>query len=1152
MPARKDIRKILIIGSGPIIIGQACEFDYSGNQAVQALKEEGYEVILHNPNPATVMTIPGNAQSIYFDPLEIEYLCDILHREKPDAVLATMGGQTALNLAMEADKCGVFASSKVELIGATIQSIRVAEDRGLFKQKMHEIGLDSPISSLVKSVDEAYVVLKNTDFPVIVRPSFTLGGRGGGIARNEKEFLSLIESAFIASPSHTALVEESLIGYQEFEFEVMRDKNDNAVVVCSIENIDPMGVHTGDSITIAPIQTLSDSEYQTLRSAAIEILRVIGVDCGGSNVQFAYHPQTKRLLVIEMNPRVSRSSALASKATGFPIARCSAKLAVACTLDEVMNDITGKTTTFFEPALDYCAVKVPRFELQKFEAKQLGTQMISVGESLALGRTFPEALNKALRAVEIGVEGLDALENFSDDEVLTVVQTLHPKRIFGIYTMLLRAIASTQKLSDGTVSFSSHAAISSQIQCVQERIQDMTHFHPWVVHYITCIAQVEHALSYYVQLDDVPPSLLRKAKSMGFSDTKIVRCIMHNFADVGRRCQLCEETQASNDYNFAHLRSELRALKRKHNIAAAYHCVDTCAGEFEAKTPYFYSSFSTVDEHDASDSLEIASLHTREKELQKKIAIIGSGPNRIGQGLEFDTCCTMAAMSLRKRGIEVTMINSNPETVSTDFNISDRLYLEPLTSDDVYEVLQKAGIRDVICQLGGQTPITMAEDLTRRGIRIVGTDLNAIDTAEDRQCFSTMLAEIGLLQAPGKTVTNTQDILSVAKILGFPVLIRPSYVIGGQSMVVVYTEEELNAFVAKYCDELAQNTVLIDKFLEDATEYDVDIVSDGQSIYIGGVLQHIEHAGVHSGDSACVFENKVLKTPTAYAIYESACKIARTLNIRGLMNIQYAELDGKVYVIEVNPRASRTVPFISKISHVDMIQLAVDVWLGAKLKDMSVFQKHRLELHEASENEMCNFDLAVACSAEGWAVKEAVFSFDRFKNIDPALSPQMRSTGEVVGIGDTFGEAFAKASAASFCKLPLRGLVFISVADKHKPHIVLSMQKLIAMKFTLIGTYGTANYLQKHGIPCSVINRVANGSPHVLEKLNEIDLLINILESVDERSFRDDKEIRLAAVRAHIPYVTTLPAVKAVIEGIEHSILHKATAHAVLAKYSVE
>ncbi len=1139
MPARKDIHKILIIGSGPIIIGQACEFDYSGNQAVQALKEEGYEVVLHNPNPATVMTIPGNADNIYFDPLEIDYLCDILQREKPDAVLATMGGQTALNLAMEADERGVFESFGVELIGAKIQSIRVAEDRGLFKQKMHDIGLASPSSTLVKSAEEAQAVVKTLGFPVIVRPSFTLGGRGGGTAHNDDEFAALIESAFIASPVHTALVEESLIGYQEFEFEVMRDKNDNAVIVCSIENIDPMGVHTGDSITVAPIQTLSDDEYQVLRSAAIKILRVVGVDCGGSNVQFAYHPQKKRLLVIEMNPRVSRSSALASKATGFPIARCSAKLAVGFTLDEVMNDITGKTTTFFEPALDYCAVKVPRFELQKFSVPQLGTQMRSVGESLALGRTFAEALNKALRAVEIGVQGLEALEHLSDDELRAMVNTLHPKRIFAIYTILLRAISDMHASSN-----KNSAPLVGQLRElgeVQEYIHNATHFHAWVVHYITRVAQLEHALTYYARLLDIPPALLGEAKEMGFSDTKIAQCVVRNFARVGRFCEALEKTRSLGDKTLEGLRDELCELRRRLDIQASYHCVDTCAGEFEAKTPYFYSSFSGADEHAASDLALSAN-----DDAQKNIAIIGSGPNRIGQGLEFDTCCTMAATSLRKRNVHVTMINSNPETVSTDFNTSDRLYLEPLTADDVYEVLQKAGIRDVVCQLGGQTPIGMAAELTRRGIRIVGTDLEAIDRAEDRKRFSAMLEKLGLLQAPGKTVTHVDDIMQAAQEIGFPVLVRPSYVIGGQSMMVVYTEEELAAFVKKHRAELAHNTLLIDKFLENATEYDVDLVSDGQSVYIGGVLQHIEHAGVHSGDSACVFESHVLESPVAYEIYESAYKIARELNICGLMNIQYAELDGKVYVIEVNPRASRTVPFISKTSRVDMVALAVDVWLGAKLQDMRVFQERCLLAHEKFHSSG-KPDIAVGCSAEGWAVKEAVFSFDRFEDIDPALSPQMRSTGEVIGLGATFGEAFAKASASSFCTLPREGLVFISVADTHKPHMLTCAQKLVSMNFTLIGTHGTAHYLQQQGVACAPIKRVADGSPHVLEKIKDVDLFINILESVDERSFRDDKEIRLAAVKARIPYVTTMPAVKAVIEGIEHSKKHTIRAHAVLA-----
>ena len=1085
MPKREDLQKILIIGSGPIVIGQACEFDYSGNQAVRALKEEGYTVILHNPNPATIMTTPGNAHIIYFDPLEREYLIDILKKEKPNAILPTMGGQNALNLIMSFEEEELENDYNVELIGAGLKSISLAEDRGLFKNLMTSIGLHSPISALVRYEREALKIIEQVGFPLIIRPSFTLGGQGGSIAYSKNEFSEKLEKALRRSPVGTALVEESLLGYQEFEFEVMRDKEDNALVVCAIENIDPMGIHTGDSITVAPTQTLSDSEYQVLRTASIDVLRAVGVECGGSNVQFAYNQKNKRLLVIEMNPRVSRSSALASKVTGFPIARSAAKLAVGYNLHEIINEITKNSTSFFEPALDYCAVKIPRFELRKFPIHELNTQMRSIGESLSFGTNFCEALNKAIRAIEIGYNGLEE-EDISDEELQKRLQTFHPKRIFAIYTKILR---------DGE-------------ECIQN-LSDITGYHSWVLYQLLTIANREKKLKYLskeIQSNNISQESIDeiyKAKCIGFVNEKIATLLEINLHQV-------EE------------------ILKKHSIKKVYRCVDTCAAEFKASTPYYYGSYIGNTEHSLDNT--------------ESVVILGSGPNRIGQGLEFDACCTLAAFAFQKRGYSVTIINSNPETVSTDYNVSNSLFFEPLSDEDVYDVLQEKNTQNLVVQLGGQTPITVLKKLQSKGIVPIGTSVDSIDIVENRRRFLDLLhelqKEINIYAIPGAIVHDIKEVGKVAENIGFPVLIRPSYVLGGQSMVVVYSQEELQQYISDNGMYLQDNDLLVDKFLENAIEYDVDIVSDSESIYIAGILQHVEHAGVHSGDSACVFEPKVLQSNIAHKIYKASIEIVKKLSIKGLLNIQFASVGDNVYVLEANPRSSRTVPFISKTSGVDIIDMAVAVWTGEKLGEQATFKERILKGYE---------HLAVGYSVEGYAVKESVFSFDRFDNIDPALGPEMRSTGEAIGLGDSFGEAFAKASMVASTHLPRTGTICMSIAGKYQHSILKQVRQCTDLGFDIIATPGTAKVFHENNIPCEIISRVFEAKRNELTIIDEIqkgniDIIINILKSVDAHSFLDDKDIRNAALRYRVPYISTIPALNAAIEGIAFLKQNKATA----------
>jgi len=1065
MPARTDLKTIMIIGSGPIVIGQACEFDYSGTQAVRALEEEGYRVVLVNPNPATVMTTPGLADSIYVEPLKPEYIEAIIKKEHPDALLSTMGGQTALNLTLELESLGILEKYGVEVIGASKESINLAEDRSEFKKVVESLGLESPQSSSCRSVSAARKAAENIGFPIIIRPSFTLGGMGGSIAYEPAEFDSLVEKALRESPTGEALIEESLIGWKEFELEVMRDSSDNAVIVCSIENIDPMGTHTGDSITIAPAQTLSDREYQKMRTAAIDILRAVGVDCGGSNVQFAVQPGTNRMVIIEMNPRVSRSSALASKATGFPIARGSAKLAVGYTLDEVMNEITGETALAFEPALDYCAVKVPRFESEKFPTAYgaLGTQMKSVGESLALGRTALEAMNKALRAAEAGFDGFKELDVSIEEETL-ILASAHPLRLMAAFTALKREGRSAL-----------------------EAIAGRSGFDPWFLHQIALQVELEEQLAEAGKAGVPDVGMYVLAKRAGLSDERIA--LVSNFSV-----------------------DDLRKLRLENNLKPSYHLVDTCAGEFEATTPYFYSTWGESDEGEPIGS--------------DGVIIISSGPNRIGQGLEFDTGCTLASMAWRKLGRKTIMVNSNPETVSTDYNTSSRLYLEPLSAEHVRDVLEKENANRVVVQLGGQTPLNMAEELEAAGGEIVGTSVRQIRRTEDRQLFAEAVVKMGLRQPENRSAVSREDVVIFAREIGFPVLLRPSFVLGGRSMMIAYDQEELEKFLLQDIPISSRRPVLVDQFLEDAFEYDLDAVSDGENIYIGGILQHIEAAGIHSGDSAAVFPPYKSNPEILASMRDAARKIAREFEIVGFLNIQFAVKENTLYLIEVNPRASRTVPFLSKTSGVDIIAAAVKVWEGTSLREQGLVDEKGI-----GEGQCLT----------GWAVKEAVFSFDRFSGLDPVLGPEMKSTGEAIGTGATFGEAFAKVQEAVNSGLPSSGRIFVSVNKRDRETILPVVREVSELGFDICATRGTANFLFEKGIFAEVILKVHEGHPNVVDHMRSgrIQLLINTPSG--RYSQIDDEDMRTEAVSQKIPYTTTTSAASAAVHGIRYQKLKKIT-----------
>jgi len=1119
MPARSDIHRIVIIGSGPIVIGQACEFDYSGNQAVRALKEDGYEVIVCNPNPASYMIAPGLADRIYMEPLEPAHMEAIIQAEKPDALLATMGGQTALNLARELYHRGILRKHGVELIGAGMEAIELAEDRGKFKEKMTEIGLDSPGSGLVTGVAEGRRFLERYGLPLIIRPSFTLGGKGGGIAYREEEFETKLQRALDLSPVHTALVEESLIGWKEFELEVVRDAHDNATIVCSIENIDPMGVHTGDSMTVAPTQTLSDREYQRMRAAAIQVLRAVGVDCGGSNVQFALDPESDRMVVIEMNPRVSRSSALASKATGFPIARCAARLAVGYSLDEVINDITGKTVASFEPALDYVAVKVPRFELEKFPQghAELGTQMKSVGEALALGRTFLEALNKGIRAAELGFGGLEELSRVSDEDLRNMTRHQHPRRLFAAYTRIARsrraAVIADLASPSAAVSSAAERATIAEMKAV---VAD-TGYNPWFIEALREQVEIDEQLrrpdewsdpeSFDPESSDrsetagplerLPGPLLFRAKQAGMLDERIAELVTAGEAGLP-----AEVTPGAQEVVYARRLAE--------GIRPGYHIVDTCAGEFEAETPYFYSSYGEIDETVALG--------------EAGVLIVGSGPNRIGQGLEFDTSCALASRAYQRVGVKTIMVNANPETVSTDFNVSDRLHLEPVTAEDVIGVMEAEGVRDIVVQLGGQTALNIAETAERYGARIVGTPVPSIHNAEDRGLFNALTERLGLRQPRNRMAATSEDVAAAARDIGFPVLLRPSYVLGGRSMGIAFSELELREFLAREAVVAPGRPVLVDEFLEDAFEYDVDALCDGRHVYIGGVMQHIESAGVHSGDSACVFPAYKVDEEATRQMITATAVVAREFGIRGFLNLQFAVKDGTVYLIEVNPRASRTVPFISRVTGVELVDAAVQLWHGIDLRAQGLI----------NDAETAVEDVGIGKSVVGWAVKEAVFSFDRFADADPLLGPEMRSTGEGIGLGETFGEAFAKASLATGTTLPTEGRVFVSVHDADKETILPVVRDLQERGFWIAASRGTADFLFRRGIFAEVILKVHEGHPNIVDHLEagRIGMVINT--PLGRYTQRDEDTIRIEALGRGVPYTTTTSAAEAAVEGISH------------------
>ena len=1067
MPKRTDIKKILIIGSGPIVIGQACEFDYSGTQACKALRTEGYEVILVNSNPATIMTDPELADRTYIEPLSKEYLEAIIAAERPDAVLPTVGGQTGLNLAVDLAEAGILEKYGVKLIGAQLRAIKVAEDRLLFKDACRKIGLDVPDSAVVTSIPEAIDFADKMGYPVVIRPSFTLGGTGGSIAYNHEEFSDAISRALDASPVHQALIEESVLGWKEYELEVMRDCRDNFVVICSIENFDPMGVHTGDSITVAPAQTLTDKEYQRMRDAAAAIIREVGVETGGSNIQFAVDPETGRMIVIEMNPRVSRSSALASKATGFPIAKIAAKLAVGMTLDEIPNDITRKTPSCFEPTIDYVVAKIPKWQFEKFPGSDntLTTQMKSVGEVMALGRTFQEALCKAIRALEPS----SAWRPPAEVTTALMREKLHvpnPDRIHWLFEALERGMSS-------------------------EEVCDLTKIDPWFIRQLEEMLAVDKRVAA-TTLSKCSRELLVESKRSGASDEEIAKLWNVKSASV-------------------------RARRRELGVMPVFKRVDTCAAEFESFTPYLYSSYEEEDEAETDD--------------RPKIVILGSGPSRIGQGIEFDYCCCHAALALKEDGYETVMINCNPETVSTDYDTSDRLYFEPLTLEDVLAVLEREKPQGVIVQFGGQTPLNLAVELKRNGAKIIGTDPESIDLAENRRLFGALLNELKIPQPRAGTALAPQEAVQVATEIGLPVLVRPSYVLGGRAMVIAYDLKTVEEYVAQAVligtATDPKRPILIDQFLENATEVDVDALSDGTDVVIAGIMEHIEEAGIHSGDSSCVLPSVTLKPAVLATIREYTSRLARALHVVGLMNVQYAIQHDTVYVLEVNPRASRTIPYVSKATGVPLAKVGARLMTGRKLADM-----HLPVVNHDGIQELALRDF--------YAVKSPVFPFNKFRGVDIVLGPEMRSTGEVMGISSTFGLAFAKAQLAAGQRLPLSGTVFMSVNDHDKPSVAAVGKDLAAAGLKIIATRGTATALTRAGIEIEEVYKVNEGRPNIVDliKTGKVNLVINT--PLGRESFYDEKSIRRAAVRYNVPCITTLSAARAAARGIRAMSGHAA------------
>ncbi len=1085
MPKRTDIKKILIIGSGPIVIGQACEFDYSGTQACKALREEGFEVVLVNSNPATIMTDPEMADRIYIEPITPEIVEKIIERERPDALLPTLGGQTGLNVSVTLYETGVLEKYRVEMIGAKYEAIKKGEDRKLFKESMKKIGLDLPRSGLAYSLSEALEVAKEIGFPLIIRPSFTLGGTGGGVAYNIQEFEEMAARGLEWSMIGEILIEESVLGWKEYELEVMRDLNDNVVIICPIENFDSMGIHTGDSITVAPAQTLTDKEYQRMRNAAIRVIREIGVETGGSNIQFAVCPGDGRMVVIEMNPRVSRSSALASKATGFPIAKIAAKLAVGYTLDEIPNDITKKTPASFEPTIDYCVVKIPRFTFEKFPDADptLTVSMKSVGETMAIGRTFKEALQKALRSLEIGRFGLgaDGKDKFLWDETVRDLDR----------SQMIEQVK--KKLVTPNAERLFYLRYAFLLGMKMEEIYELTRVDPWFLSNIREIVDLETEIrSYGAALRDldlwqktrtpeqlrIPDPLLRRAKEFGFSDVQL-----------GYLLGFDEQT--------------IRAIRKERAILPVYKLVDTCGAEFEAYTPYYYSTYETENE---------ATISSR-----KKIMILGSGPNRIGQGVEFDYCCVHASFALKELGFETIMVNSNPETVSTDYDTSDKLYFEPLTLEDVLHIVEMEKPDGIIVQFGGQTPLNLSVPLEKAGAKIIGTSPDNIDRAEDRKRFQVLLKKLDLIQPPNGTATSFEEAKRVAEEIGYPVIVRPSYVLGGRAMEIVYDESSLERFVQRAVEASSTHPILIDKFLEDAIEVDVDAISDGKTCLIAGIMEHIEAAGIHSGDSACVTPPYSLSDELIEQLKQNTYALARELQVVGLMNIQYAIKNDVIYILEVNPRASRTIPFISKANGIPWAKVAAKVMVGKKLQELGIVKEVQIS---------------------HMAVKESVFPFKRFYGVDTILGPEMKSTGEVMGIDTDFGVAFAKSQISAGASIPLNGRVFISVMNKDKRHIVFVAKKLADLGFELFATRGTAKVLASNGIPVQTVFKVGEGRPDIVDRIKngEVQLVINTPSGKKPKS--DEVAIRSQAVAHSIPIITTLSGAEAVVNGIE-SLLKK-------------
>ena len=1089
MPKRTDISSILVIGAGPIVIGQACEFDYSGTQAIKALREEGYRVVLVNSNPATIMTDPDMADATYIEPITPEMVAKIIEKERPDAVLPTMGGQTALNTALALFNDGTLAKYGCIMIGADAEAIDKAEDRMKFRDAMDKIGLELARSGIAHSVDEAFAVLERTGLPSIIRPSFTLGGTGGGVAYNKAEFEHIVRSGLDASPTTEVLIEESLLGWKEYEMEVVRDRHDNCIIICSIENVDPMGVHTGDSITVAPALTLTDKEYQIMRNASIAVLREIGVETGGSNVQFAVNPKDGRLIVIEMNPRVSRSSALASKATGFPIARVAAKLAVGYTLDEITNEITGATPASFEPTIDYVVTKIPRFAFEKFKGAEplLSTAMKSVGEVMAIGRNFKESLQKALRGLETGLDGFNrmvSLEGASRDEITAALSRQTPDRLLVV----------GQAFREG---FS------------VEDVHGVTHYDPWFLRHIAEIIAEEAQIGANGLPGDAAG--LRRLKAMGFSDKRLATLAVRSVGVAGgmgetqaRRSGLLHD--ALKAMAGATSEEEVRALRHRLGVFPVFKRIDSCAAEFEAVTPYMYSTYEAPSFGEPECEAAPSSA--------KKIVILGGGPNRIGQGIEFDYCCVHACFALSEAGYETIMINCNPETVSTDYDTSDRLYFEPLTGEDVLEILRveqsNGELVGVIVQFGGQTPLKLAQTLEDAGIPILGTSPDAIDLAEDRERFSALVDKLGLRQPENGMARSRDEAVAVANKIGYPVLIRPSYVLGGRAMEIVDSEAQLDDYIATAVQVSGDSPVLIDRYLRDAIECDVDALCDGVDVVVAGVMQHIEEAGIHSGDSACTLPPYSLGTDVVAEMERQAALLARALGVRGLMNIQFAVQGTEVFLIEVNPRASRTVPFVAKAIGQPVAKIAARVMAGEKLASFPPFKRE----------------------LDYMAVKEAVFPFARFPGVDPVLSPEMKSTGEVMGIDSDFARAFAKSQIGAGTMLPDGGVAFVSVKDSDKAVILPAVRQLVDLGFKVIATGGTQKYLADAGLPVERVNKVAEGRPHIVDRIIDggVALIFNTTEGW--QSHKDSASIRASALKAKVPYFTTAAASVATAKAI--------------------